>query len=132
MDSLLSIISSQRERYQVSAELPKQSKSCHGESTITSLWLLLDLKRQFYSDDTVMRYSSQYEERLDPFTSFSKKECMLNFRSPWGSCDPLQQTARTVASFYKLMLHCLVFLVLYKAAWSESIGRDCAAFCAKK
>lgn len=25
------------------------------------------------SDDTVMRYSSQYEERLDPFASFSKK-----------------------------------------------------------
>lgn len=25
------------------------------------------------SDDTVMRYSSQYEERLDPFASFSKR-----------------------------------------------------------
>lgn len=25
------------------------------------------------SDDTVMRYSSQYEERLDPFASFSRK-----------------------------------------------------------
>lgn len=25
------------------------------------------------SDDTVMRYSSQYEERLDPFSSFSKR-----------------------------------------------------------
>ncbi|TSN21154.1 Protein CASP [Bagarius yarrelli] len=47
------------------------------------------------SDDTVMRYSTQYEERLDPFSSFSKK-------------------------------------VLYKTAWSESIGRDCAAYCAKK
>lgn len=71
------------------------------------------------------------------------------------------KTARTVAFFYTLMLHCLVFLVshmilglhcpaqlmlsccfkcfacvcdqvLYKVAWSESIGRDCAAFCAKK
>lgn len=76
--------------------------------------------------------------------------------------------ARTVAFFYTLFLHCLVFLVcdpsppplredrgslwsasvkpisttycdfffffqvLYKTAWSESIGRDCTAFCAKK
>lgn len=27
---------------------------------------------------------------------------------------------------------CVCDQVLYKAAWSESIGRDCAAFCAKK
>lgn len=67
--------------------------------------------------------------------------------------------ARTIAFFYTLFLHCLVFLVsspsfwcnsffmaevtgftsssgifqvLYKTAWSESIGRDCTAFCAKK
>eukprot|EP00063_Salmo_salar_P096048 XP_014070883.1 PREDICTED: protein CASP-like [Salmo salar] len=40
--------------------------------------------------------------------------------------------ARTVTFFYTLFLHCLVFLVLYKTAWSESIGRDCSAFCAKK
>lgn len=25
------------------------------------------------SDDTELRYSSQYEERLDPFSSFSKR-----------------------------------------------------------
>lgn len=29
------------------------------------------------SDDTEMRYSSQYEERLDPFSSFSKRVCEL-------------------------------------------------------
>lgn len=26
----------------------------------------------------------------------------------------------------------LVLQVLYKTAWSESMGRDCAAYCAKK
>lgn len=26
----------------------------------------------------------------------------------------------------------LILQVLYKTAWSESVGRDCAAFCAKK
>uniref|UniRef100_A0A671M0U2 Protein CASP-like n=1 Tax=Sinocyclocheilus anshuiensis TaxID=1608454 RepID=A0A671M0U2_9TELE len=93
------------------------------------------------SDDTVMRYSSQYEERLDPFASFSKKERHRRYQSlsPWdkatlslGRVILSNKTARTVAFFYTLMLHCLVFLVLYKAAWSESISRDCAAFCAKK
>ncbi|MGH0162062.1 UNVERIFIED_CONTAM: hypothetical protein FKN15_061406 [Acipenser sinensis] len=42
------------------------------------------------------------------------------------------KVARTIAFFYTILLHCLVFLVLYKTAWSESIGRDCTAFCAKK
>jgi len=26
----------------------------------------------------------------------------------------------------------LLLQVLYKTAWSESVGRDCAAYCAKK
>uniref|UniRef100_A0A671LYY6 Protein CASP n=1 Tax=Sinocyclocheilus anshuiensis TaxID=1608454 RepID=A0A671LYY6_9TELE len=99
------------------------------------------LKHDHIIDDTVMRYSSQYEERLDPFASFSKKERHRRYQSlsPWdkatlslGRVILSNKTARTVAFFYTLMLHCLVFLVLYKAAWSESISRDCAAFCAKK
>ncbi|GLD53318.1 protein CASP isoform X3 [Lates japonicus] len=93
------------------------------------------------SDDTVMRYSSQYEERLDPFASFSKRERQRRYLSlsPWdkatlslGRVILSNKMARTVAFFYTLFLHCLVFLVLYKTAWSESIGRDCSAFCAKK
>ncbi|XP_061637024.1 cut-like homeobox 1b isoform X4 [Phyllopteryx taeniolatus] len=113
MDSLLSIISSQRERFRSrNQELEAENRSM--QQTMQALQNELDSLRadniklyekikflQSYagraggSDDTVMRYSSQYEERLDPFTSFSKK-------------------------------------VLYKTAWSESIGRDCSAFCAKK
>uniref|UniRef100_A0A3Q2PNU0 CASP C-terminal domain-containing protein n=1 Tax=Fundulus heteroclitus TaxID=8078 RepID=A0A3Q2PNU0_FUNHE len=134
MDSLLSIISSQRERFRSrNQELEAESRSM--QQTMQALQGELDSLRadniklyekikflQSYagraggSDDTVMRYSSQYEERLDPFASFSKRE--------------RQQT--TIAFFYTLFLHCLVFLVLYKTAWSESIGRDCTAFCAKK
>uniref|UniRef100_A0A8C1L9G3 Uncharacterized protein n=1 Tax=Cyprinus carpio TaxID=7962 RepID=A0A8C1L9G3_CYPCA len=121
MDSLLSIISSQRERYQVSAELPKQSKSRHGESTITSLRCGGRI-----NDDTVMRYSSQYEERLDPFTSFSKKVRM----SPWGRV--ILSNKRALLFHESCLCVCVCDQVLYKAAWSESIGRDCAAFCAKK
>ncbi|KAG8122767.1 putative Protein CASP isoform b protein, partial [Naja naja] len=63
------------------------------------------------SDDTELRYSSQYEERLDPFTSFSRKERQRKYQSlsPWDKAT--------------------LSLVLYKIAWSESVGRDCSAYC---
>uniref|UniRef100_A0A3Q1FXU2 Protein CASP n=1 Tax=Acanthochromis polyacanthus TaxID=80966 RepID=A0A3Q1FXU2_9TELE len=159
MDSLLSIISSQRERFRSrNQELEAENRSM--QQTMQALQNELDSLRadniklyekikflQSYpgraggSDDTVMRYSSQYEERLDPFASFSKRERQRRYLSlsPWdkatlslGRVILSNKMARTIAFFYTLLLHCLVFLVLYKTAWSESIGRDCSAFCAKK
>ncbi|XP_041851185.1 cut-like homeobox 1b [Melanotaenia boesemani] len=159
MDSLLSIISSQRERFRSrNQELEAENRSM--QQTMQALQNELDSLRadniklyekikflQSYpgraggSDDTVMRYSSQYEERLDPFSSFSKRERQRRYLSlsPWdkatlglGRVILSNKMARTIAFFYTLFLHCLVFLVLYKTAWSESIGRDCSAFCAKK
>ncbi|KTF91229.1 hypothetical protein cypCar_00026997 [Cyprinus carpio] len=102
MDSLLSIISSQRERFRWrNQELEAANSSL--QQTLQALQSELDSLRaniklyekikflQSYpnragdSDDTVMRYSSQYEERLDPFTSFSKKERLRRYQSlsPW-------------------------------------------------
>uniref|UniRef100_A0A1A7WBL6 Protein CASP n=1 Tax=Iconisemion striatum TaxID=60296 RepID=A0A1A7WBL6_9TELE len=159
MDSLLSIISSQRERFRSrNQELEAENRSM--QQTMQALQSELDSLRadniklyekikflQSYpgraggSDDTVMRYSSQYEERLDPFSSFSKRERQRRYLSlsPWdkatlslGRVILSNKMARTIAFFYTLFLHCLVFLVLYKTAWSESIGRDCTTFCAKK
>ncbi|KAM9853209.1 cut-like homeobox 1b [Aulostomus maculatus] len=159
MDSLLSIISSQRERFRSrNQELEAENRSM--QQTMQALQNELDSLRadniklfekikflQSYpgraegSDDTVRRYSSQYEERLDPFASFSKRERQRRYLSlsPWdkatlslGRMILSNKMARTIAFFYTLFLHCLVFLVLYKAAWSESIGRDCSAYCAKK
>ncbi|MED6237708.1 Protein CASP [Ataeniobius toweri] len=159
MDSLLSIISSQRERFRSrNQELEAENRSM--QQTMQALQGELDSLRadniklyekikflQSYpgraggSDDTVMRYSSQYEERLDPFASFGKKERQRRYLSlsPWdkatlslGRVILSNKMARTIAFFYTLFLHCLVFLVLYKTAWSESIGRDCTAFCAKQ
>ncbi|CAL8375587.1 unnamed protein product, partial [Gadus morhua 'NCC'] len=159
MDSLLSIISSQRERFRSrNQELEAESRSL--QQTMQALQGELDSLRadniklyekikflQSYpgragsSDDTVMRYSTQYEERLDPFASFSKRERQRRYQSlsPWdkatlslGRGILSNKVARTIAFFYTLFLHCLVFLVLYKTAWSESIGRDCTAFCANK
>ncbi|KAG5837655.1 hypothetical protein ANANG_G00241750 [Anguilla anguilla] len=155
MDSLLSIISSQRERFRSrNQELEAENRSL--QQTLQVLQSELDslqtikLYRRFCraeagwaggSDDTVMRYSSQYEERLDPFASFSKRERQRRYLSlsPWdkatlsmGRVILSNKMARTIAFFYTIFLHLLVFLVLYKTAWSESIGRDCSAFCAKK
>ncbi|XP_072248470.1 cut-like homeobox 1b isoform X9 [Leuresthes tenuis] len=159
MDSLLSIIFSQRERFRSrNQELEAENRST--QQTIQVLQNELDSLRadnnklyekikflQSYpgraggSDDTVMRYSSQYEESLDPFSSFGKRERQRRYLSlsPWdkatlslGRVILSNKVARTIAFFYTLFLHCLVFLVLYKTAWSESIGRDCSAFCAKK
>uniref|UniRef100_A0A1A8DHP5 Protein CASP n=1 Tax=Nothobranchius kadleci TaxID=1051664 RepID=A0A1A8DHP5_NOTKA len=159
MDSLLSIISSQRERFRSrNQELEAENRSM--QQTMQALQSELDSLRadniklyekikflQSYpgraggSDDTVMRYSSQYEERLDPFSSFSKRERQRRYLSlsPWdkatlslGRVILSNKMARTIAFFYTLFLHCLVFLVLYKTAWSESIGRDCTTFCAKR
>uniref|UniRef100_A0A8C2MV40 Protein CASP n=1 Tax=Cricetulus griseus TaxID=10029 RepID=A0A8C2MV40_CRIGR len=159
VDSLLSIISSQRERFRTrNQELEAESRMA--QHTIQALQSELDSLRadniklfekikflQNYpgrgggSDDTELRYSSQYEERLDPFSSFSKRERQRKYLglSPWdkatlgmGRLILSNKMARTIGFFYTLFLHCLVFLVLYKLAWSESVERDCAATCAKK
>ncbi|XP_038200933.1 protein CASP isoform X7 [Arvicola amphibius] len=159
VDSLLSIISSQRERFRTrNQELEAESRMA--QHTIQALQSELDSLRadniklfekikflQSYpgrgsgNDDTELRYSSQYEERLDPFSSFSKRERQRKYLglSPWdkatlgmGRLILSNKMARTIGFFYTLFLHCLVFLVLYKLAWSESVERDCAATCAKK
>ncbi|XP_065748658.1 protein CASP isoform X4 [Phocoena phocoena] len=159
VDSLLSIISSQRERFRTrNQELESESRLA--QHTIQALQSELDSLRadniklfekikflQSYpgrgggSDDTELRYSTQYEERLDPFSSFSKRERQRKYLSlsPWdkatlsmGRLVLSNKMARTIGFFYTLFLHCLVFLVLYKLAWSESVERDCATFCAKK
>ncbi|XP_037671306.1 protein CASP isoform X7 [Choloepus didactylus] len=159
VDSLLSIISSQRERFRArNQELEAESRLA--QRTIQALQGELDSLRadniklfekikflQSYpgrggsSDDTEQRYSTQYEERLDPFSSFSRRERHRKYLSlsPWdkatlsmGRLVLSNKVARTIGFFYTLFLHCLVFLVLYKLAWSESVERDCTTFCAKK
>ncbi|XP_072325219.1 protein CASP-like isoform X5 [Scyliorhinus torazame] len=159
MDSLLSIISSQRERFRArNQELESDNRMM--QQTLHALQSELDNLRadniklyekikflQSYpsrgvsSDDTELRYSSQYEERLDPFASFSRKERQRRYLSlsPWdkatlsmGRVILSNKLARTIAFFYTVLLHCMVFLVLYEVAWSESVGRDCVAYCAKK
>uniref|UniRef100_A0A452U8B5 Protein CASP n=1 Tax=Ursus maritimus TaxID=29073 RepID=A0A452U8B5_URSMA len=129
VDSLLSIISSQRERFRARNQELEAVKGLDAGSDLTGSLVLI---QSGGSDDTELRYSSQYEERLDPFSSFSKRVREPRARCGGGRLVLSNKMARTIGFFYTLFLHCLVFLVLYKLAWSESMERDCATFCAKK
>lgn len=155
-DSLLPIVQSQRERYRIRAqELEAQTLSQQQQLTLYQnemdrlrsdnvklyekiRFLQTYSNRGGVDDVAVSRYSSQYEERLDPFTTFSRQERQRRY----GELKPYDKItlgmgrvimgnklARAFAFFYTLLLHCLVFLVLYKLAHTESCKRDFAAEC---
>ncbi|KAH9524242.1 Protein CASP [Bulinus truncatus] len=153
-DSLLPIVQSQRERYRLRAqELEAQTLS--QQQQVTVLQNEMDKLRsdnvklyekirflQSYpnkgtlTDDVTNIYSSQYEERLDPFTSFSRKERQRRYLElkPYdkitlsmGRLIMGNKTARAFAFFYTIILHLMVFLVLYKLAHTESCKRDMMA-----
>uniref|UniRef100_UPI00358E5BCE protein CASP-like n=1 Tax=Myxine glutinosa TaxID=7769 RepID=UPI00358E5BCE len=93
------------------------------------------------SDEREQRYRVQYEANLDPFSSFSRQERQRRYTNltPWdkatlglGRLVINSKTARSALFLYTLLLHLLIFLVLYRAAWSESIERDCSTFCAQR
>jgi homeobox protein cut-like len=153
-DSLLPIVQSQRERYRVRAQ-ELETVTVGQQQQVTMLQNELDKLRsdniklyekikflQGYAgrgsavtDDTVVKYSSQYDDNLDPFTSFSKRERMRKYMDlrPYdkitlgmGRFIMGNKVARTVVFFYTLILHVLVFLVLYKMAYTSSCKRDAA------
>jgi len=150
-DSLISIIASQRERFRTrNIELEAQSR--HQQQQIVALQNEADTVRkdnvklyekikflQSYptkgstsvgiEDDSVKRYSSQYEQGIDPFSVFSKKEKQqryVNLSAPekvtlnMGRFILSNKIARTLVFFYTIMLHLLVFVVLYKFAFYET------------
>ncbi|XP_050734490.1 protein CASP-like isoform X3 [Eriocheir sinensis] len=159
-ESLLPIVSAQRERFR------QRNEELEGELTGKSQQVILlqneldalradNLKLyekikflQSYQgrqpkEDTAAesRYSSQYEEALDPFSSFSRKEKLRRYSalSPFekvtlsmGRFILGNKTARTVAFLYTTLVHSLIFLVLYKIAHIESCKRDFASDCAQK
>ncbi|XP_060594752.1 protein CASP-like [Ruditapes philippinarum] len=91
-----------------------------------------------HDDGTLTKYSTQYEERLDPFSSFNRKEKIKRYMNlkPYdkitlsmGKFIMGNKTARTFAFFYTVLLHSLVFVVLYKLAHMESVKRDTSLEC---
>jgi len=91
-------------------------------------------------EDTVVavesRYQSDYERKLDPFQSFSQAER----KRKYGQLSVAEKvilslvrfivsnkTARMMLTLYSILLHGLVFVVLYKMAMNESCKHDMAA-----
>eukprot|EP00090_Calanus_glacialis_P007107 TRINITY_DN15571_c0_g1_i1.p1 TRINITY_DN15571_c0_g1~~TRINITY_DN15571_c0_g1_i1.p1 ORF type:complete len:685 (-),score=295.80 TRINITY_DN15571_c0_g1_i1:153-2207(-) len=90
--------------------------------------------------DTVVpvetRYQGEYEQKLDPFQSFSQAEK----KRKYGQLSVIEKvilslvrfmvsnkTVRLMVTFYSILLHGLVFAVLYKMAMTESCKHDMAA-----
>ena len=82
------------------------------------------------------RYKSQYDQKLDPFTSFSAQERQRRY----GQLNVLEKIILSFVQFmvgnkfarlfvfaYSVLLHMLVFTVLMKVAYSDSYRRDLAA-----
>ncbi|XP_062592196.1 protein CASP-like [Saccostrea cucullata] len=161
VDSILPIVQSQRERYRLRAQ-ELEAHSLGQQQQIMLLQNEIDKLRsdnvklyekirflQSYpskgghasTEDAESRYSMQYEERLDPFSTFSRKEKQRKYMNlkPYdkitlsmGRFIMGNKVARTITFFYTLLLHSLVFLVLYKLAHTESCKRDYAADCHAK
>lgn len=161
-ESLLPIVASQRERFKVrNMELEAQLR--HNQQQISVLQNEVDTLRsdnvklyekikflQSYptkssggreEEATVSRYSSQYEQRLDPFSAFNQREKQQRYLglSPHekvtlnlGRFIMSNKFARTFVFFYTLLVHLMIFLVLYKLAYTESCKRDIASECAKR
>merc|ERR1719430_2317997 len=155
--TLLPIIKAQRERFRLrneeleSANLQQQ----HQLSTLNNQMLSLQQdnvklyeKIRFLQacggsgsgrkqGDTVVpvenRYQGEYEQKLDPFQTFSQAEK----KRKYGQLSVIEKvilslirfmvsnkTVRLMVTFYSILLHGLVFAVLYKLAMTESCKHD--------
>lgn len=82
------------------------------------------------------RYKHQYEQRLDPFATFSHQEKQRKY-SQLNIVEKIilsmvqfmlsNKVARLFVFTYSVLLHGLVFLVLMKMAYTDSFRRDQAA-----
>ncbi|XP_071512352.1 protein CASP isoform X2 [Panulirus ornatus] len=159
-ESLLPIVSAQRERFRQRNEELEGELAGKGQQVVLlqneldtlradnlklyeKIRFLQSYQGRQSKEDTAAesRYSSQYEEALDPFSSFSRKEKQRRYAalSPFekvtlsmGHFILSNKTARTVTFMYTALVHSLVFLVLYKLAHTESCKRDFASDCSQK
>lgn len=160
--SLLAIVSSQRDRFRArNVELEAEAR--HQAQSMVSLRNEVDGLRadniklyekikfvQGYqasatthrtTDDAVNKYSSQYEEHINPFTAFSAKEKQRKYTS-MNPADKLVHTvsrivlassrARLVFVGYIIFLHVLIFLVLVRFSHNTSTTAGVHEQCMKK
>merc|ERR1712151_468794 len=87
----------------------------------------------FSEDELASRkYAGEYEQQLDPFAKFSQRERARKYMnlSPhdkvtlsMGRIILGSKTARTIAFFYTILIHCLLYLILYKFANTDDCKR---------
>jgi len=161
--TLLPIVQSQRERFRVRAqELEAQNVAQQQQMQFVTAemdkvrsdnvklyekikflqsYTTSNSSRERGDDHTMSRYSGAYEDRLDPFTNFSRSERQRKYANlnahdkvtlSMGRLIMNNKVARGVVFFYTLFLHLLVFLVLYKLAHTEICRRDVAVDCHQK
>uniref|UniRef100_T1IJV6 CASP C-terminal domain-containing protein n=1 Tax=Strigamia maritima TaxID=126957 RepID=T1IJV6_STRMM len=143
-DSLLPIISSQRERFRQrnqdleAANLQLLQQRHLAESEVERL---RNDNIKLSSDVVENFYSSQYEQQLNPFATFSRQEHHRRYLDlgpveritlRMGKWILSNRVLRAAAFLYGLLLHGLVFLVLFKLAQTETCKRDASWDCAAK
>ena len=82
------------------------------------------------------RYKPQYEQKMDPFSSFSAQERQRRY----GQLNVFEKIILSFVQFmmgnkfarffvfaYSVLLHLLVFTVLMKVAYNDAYRRDLAA-----
>lgn len=159
VETILPIVTSQRDRFR-QRNLELEAEVRHERQANTSLRNEIDSLRsdnvklyekmkymQTYSgaakntpDDVVDRYSSQYEEHINPFNAFNAKEKQRRYMSMTPSDRITLTLGRAVLSnkyarmafvCYALLLHALIFLVLYKYSHTAASTLSQAEQCHK-
>ncbi|XP_075246212.1 protein CASP-like [Convolutriloba macropyga] len=157
-NTLLSIVSSQRERFKArNQELEVENKGyqqkigvLRGEcdklrtdnvklyEKIKYLQSYNQTLRSESKNDVENRYSAEYENKLDPFTTFSQRERQRKYANLAGFEKVVlnvgqlifaNRRARIMAFVYAMLLHALVFMVLYRfslgATDISDLSQDC-------
>ncbi|TRY77201.1 hypothetical protein TCAL_00088 [Tigriopus californicus] len=157
--ALLPIVQAQRERYRQRNEELEESFSKQSQQLV----LLQNQVQDLQSDNVKLyekirylqgygghrdalnnqatgsvesRYKTQYDQKMDPFSSFSQQEKQKRY----GQLNVFEKiilsfvqiilsnkTARLFVFAYSMLLHGLVFMVLMKLAYSDANRRDLAA-----
>ncbi|VDP92111.1 unnamed protein product [Echinostoma caproni] len=90
------------------------------------------------SDPTVLKYSQAYEAHMDPFNQFSRQEKQRFYQvlKPYekvmlrlGRVILGNRRARFMAFTYALVIHILIFLALYNAAYFQRSADEAESSC---
>ncbi|KAK6029352.1 CASP protein [Ostertagia ostertagi] len=141
-NSVLTIVLAQRDRLKLRVGVLEEelmAEKTKQAVLVTEIEKVRDDNVKLYGNQTSValpeesNYSAQYERRLDPFQRFGQAETQRGYaRLPIhdraslsiGRAVMTSASARMTFFFYLVVLHLLVFLVLYRFAYTESCERD--------